>query len=229
MVLREHTLDLKDRVAEIDERLEEIEDEKEEIKTRAERKAEQQELDRAPKEEAEQWGELDDEEVEIRGERRKFIETVAVWSAQTDVVDKSPEHTKSNERSIYELDDDEIRAAFGEVDQCVIRVKELTFGQLQRVSDDMMEESFEVDVERESVEGTPRQGYYQTELLHEAIVDWPKNAPVYTDEYKKDHPQPGDYPIPVSEWLFDKVDALNTTGDTEMGNSSLEEAMKFKS
>lgn len=228
MVLREHTLDLTERVEQMDERLAEIDEEKDVIEERARRKVEEDELEEPPKEESNDWEDLDNEEVALRGERWKFIETVVVWSGETDVVVKHPEATGADERSVYDLSKDDIKETYGTVEKCVIRVKELTFGQLQRVSDDMMEESFEVDVQREEVEGTPRQGFYQTELLHEAIIDWPENAPVFTDEYKKDHPSPGDYPIPVSEWLFEKVDALNTTGDTEMGNSSLKEAMKFK-
>lgn len=228
MALRKHSLDLKDRVEEIDERLEEIAEEKEQVEARAQRKMNQDDLEDPPAEEEDEWDDLDDEETQLRGERWKFIETVVVWSGETDVVDKTPEQCGPGERPISELEEDEIEEVYGDVDECLIRVKELTFGQLQRVSDDMMEESFDVDVEREEIEGTPRQGFYQTELLHEAIVDWPERAPIFTDEYKKDHPQPGDYPIPVGEWLFDKVDALNTTGDTDMGNSSLKETLKSK-
>lgn len=218
MALREHTLDLKTRVEQIDDRLEEIDEEKERIEDVAEGKMEQEDLEDPPEDLADEWGELDDEETSLRGERWKFIETVVVWSGENSVTNQN----------IEEKSEDELLEMYGDVDDSVIRVKELTFGQLQRVSDDMMEESFDVDVEQESIEGTPRQGYYQTELLHEAIIEWPTNAPTFTDEYQTDHPQPGDYPIPVGEWLFEKVDALNTTGDTEMGNSSLGEALKSK-
>jgi len=218
MALREHSLDLKDRVEQIDDRLEDIEDEKERLEDVAQGKMDQQDLDEPPADLEEKWGDLDDEETQLRGERWKFIETVVVWSGENSVTNQN----------LDDKSEDEVLDLFGDVNESVIRVKELTFGQLQRVSDDMMEESFDVDVEQESIEGTPRQGFYQTELLHEAITEWPTNAPVFKDEYQNEHPQPADYPIPVGEWLFDKVDALNTTGDTEMGNSSLGEALKSK-
>jgi len=218
MALREHTLDLKDRVEQIDERLEEIDEEKERIEDVAQGKMEQNDLEDPPADLEEKWGNFDAEETELRGERWKFIETVVVWSGENSI----------GHQDLDDKDEDEILDNYGDVEDSQIRVKELTFGQLQRVSDDMMEESFDVDVEQESIEGTPRQGFYQTELLHEAIIEWPANAPTFTDEYQNDHPQPGDYPIPVGEWLFEKVDALNTTGDTEMGNSSLGEALKSK-
>lgn len=95
-------------------------------------------------------------------------------------------------------------------------VRELTFGDIQRISDDVMEQSFDVDVRRESVKGTPKQGYYQIATLRDAIEQSPTDAPN----------DPADYPMAVGEFLFERVNALNTVGDTEMGNSSLKERLK---
>lgn len=104
-------------------------------------------------------------------------------------------------------------------------IEELTFGQLQAINDEMMEESFDVDVQRQSVEGTPKQGFYQIQTLREAIISQPAEAPTRKDDFGKDAPAPGDYPVAVGEWLFEKVNAFNTTGEAEMGNSSLKEAI----
>jgi len=170
-------------------------------------------------------GEAGDEAVQAGAEFGSF-------SSALDAVDDEAMSVAVGNRtlaeSIEDVGEDELIEIYGDVTDSVVSVKELTFGQLQRVSDDMMEESFEVDVEREDIEGTPRQGFYQTELLQEAIEAWPSGAPTMPGDYNETLASPGDYPIPVGEWLFEKVDALNTTGDTEMGNSSLEDALSSR-
>lgn len=95
-------------------------------------------------------------------------------------------------------------------------IRELSYGQVQRISDDVLEKSFDVDVATESLSGSPKQGYYEIQILKEAIVDAPDNAP----------DNPADYPQLIGEFLFDKVNAFNTVGDTEMGNMSLQDKMK---
>jgi len=227
MGLKTHRLDLTDRVDEIDERLEELNEEKQTVLQRAQAHKQEHGGDSSlPSNLEDEWDELEGESIELDGERGKFIETVVVYSSVTNVVNKSSEDCEGDERSIREVSEEDVMEAYGQVDECVFTVEELTFGQLQGVSDDMMEESFEVDMQREDIEGTPKQGFYQIELLRESIKRWPSNAPVQTDEYGNEMPSPGDYPIPVGEWLFERVDALNTRGDTDMGNSSLEEAMR---
>lgn len=95
-------------------------------------------------------------------------------------------------------------------------IQELTFGQVQRISDEVLEESFDVDMQSQNMTGAPKEGYYQIAILREAILESPNGAPS----------DPADYPTAVGEYLFEKVNAFNTVGDTEMGNSSLEERMK---
>jgi hypothetical protein len=226
MGLKTHRLDLTSRVSEIEDRLAEIEKEKQEVLLRAQKyKNEHGEDSTLPKRLDEEWEKLEAEDIELKGERDKFIETTVVYSSNTNIVNLPPGQCTGEERSIEEISESDLNEAYNVADGCVFTVEELTFGQLQGVSDDMMEESFEVDMQREDIEGTPKQGYYQIELLREALKRWPENAPVQEGQYGNERPSPGDYPIPVGEWLFDKVDALNTRGDTEMGNSSLEEAM----
>lgn len=95
-------------------------------------------------------------------------------------------------------------------------VQELTFGQVQRISDEVLEESFEFNVQSQDMTGTPKEGYYQIEILRAAVVDTPAQAP----------DDPAEYPTTIGEYLFEKVNAFNTVGDTEMGNSSLAERKK---
>lgn len=224
MALGTRTLDLTDRVDEINNRLDEIEDEKEEVKADVREALSNSNAD-VP-EELDDWDDfeeefddLDAEQIELTGERRKFWKTVVHWETDTDAVELREQIDDDDEYW------DKITSEYAQVDNCSFEVRELTFGQLQRVSDDMMDESFEVDVQRQDVEGTPRQGFYQIELLREAIIDWPDAAPE-NEEHGVSKPAPAEYPIPVGDWLFERVDAINTTGDTEMGNSSLSEAMK---
>lgn len=225
MALGKWTLDLTDRVDEIEERLSEIKDEQESLQQdlseeMADSGVEQMEDLPAWSSYENEWDDLDAEQTELTGELRKIKETCVDWTTDVNVDNVRSGHDDMSEYW------EEISGYYEEkVNSVSFKVRELTFGQLQRVSDDMMEESFEVDVQTEDIEGTPRQGFYQTELLKEAIESWPEGAPT-TKEFRVEQPQPGDYPIPVAEWLFERVDAINTTGDTEMGNSSLKEAMK---
>lgn len=108
-------------------------------------------------------------------------------------------------------------------------LEELAFGQVRRINDDMVEESFEVDVEEESIEGVPASGFYQMEMIREAVKETPPGAPTRSVQRARgtiEKPEPGSYPNVIGEWLYDKIDTLNSTGDVELGNSlSLEEAM----
>lgn len=212
MTQRKFDLDLVKQVQEKRERLKEIQERKEEIKQEAKKRVDGP-ADSPPEELEEEWEELDKEETVLEGEVRKFIEASVDWTCEVDVTS---------------MDYRKVKEKFEDVDSCAFTVQELDFGQLQKVSDDMVEESFEVDVQKQELDGTPRQGYYKSELLRESIVEWPPFAPTYTNEHGRELSQPGDFPVPVSEWLYDRVDAINTTGDTEMGNSSLKEAMTFK-
>jgi hypothetical protein len=222
MALSTHRLDLVTRIEEIDERLSVIDTEQERLRSQLQSTFDDSDVE-DPEELArwsdfeEEWDRWEVEKTELTGERLKFMETVVLWNNDMDG-DTLREDSEDYHEAVEER--------YGEEDECVIVVRELTFGQLQRVSDDMMEQSFDVDVQNEDIQGTPRQGFYQTELLNEAIEDWPPGAPC-RQQYSDEIPDAGDYPIPVGEWLFELVDAINTTGESEMGNSSLKDAMNF--
>ncbi len=227
MGLKTHDLDLVEQVQQIDTELEEVGKEKKSIlQDSTEYKQEHGEDATLPENLKDKWTDVDNREVELKGERQKFIEAILCYSSDTDITEKRPSQCTGSEQSISNVDD--LDEHLKDVDSCVFVVEELTFGQIQSVSDEMMEESFEVDVEREKLDGTPQQGFYQIKLLQEAILQWPTHAPTVEGSYGAELPSPGDYPIPVGEWLFEKVDALNTRGDTSMGNSSLEEAMNLQ-
>lgn len=94
-------------------------------------------------------------------------------------------------------------------------VRELTFGEVQNVKDVVSSESFDVDVELQSIEGTPLQGLYQTEILSRSVEEMPDDAP----------DNPNDLPEILGDWLLEKAESINSLGDDDMGNMSLEEAI----
>lgn len=94
-------------------------------------------------------------------------------------------------------------------------VRELTFGESQNIKDVVSSESFDVDVELQEIEGTPLQGLYQSQLLEKSVEDMPSDAPN----------NPNDLPEMLGDWLMEKCESINTIGDTEMGNLSLEDAI----
>lgn len=211
MTFRTHTHDLTERVAEIEERLTEIDERQEEIKAEVTQELDpDQDISDAPDHYHDEWEDLELEKTEIKGERRKFMDAVAHWETDLDVTQNPDPET--------------VEEHYSDVDDCVFVTEELSYGQTQAVQDDMMEKSFELDVQEEDMEGTPKQGYMQVELLREAIVDWPEEAPT-REQRRTEEPEPGDYPEQVSDWLFNRVDAFNTTQEAELGNTSLAEEM----
>ena len=98
-------------------------------------------------------------------------------------------------------------------------VRELTFGESQQIKDTVSSESFDVDVELQEIEGTPLQGLYQSQVLERSVVSMPEDAPS----------DPNDLPEILGDWLLEKCESVNSLGDEELGNMSLEEALNSES
>lgn len=181
-------------------------------------------LSDAIEEKEEQAEEFKQKAVEIEEEANQYKEENG---SDAEVPDDMEQEWKEYKAKSLELEQDirTIEEKIEEWEGSEFVVSELTWGQIEAVSDDMMEESFEVDIEKQDIDGTPRQGFYKLELLRESVEQSPPNAPTRKDELGREAPSPGDYPPPVGEWLFDKVDALNTFGDASLGNLSLEDAI----
>jgi hypothetical protein len=105
------------------------------------------------------------------------------------------------------------------------KIRKLKYGDLQRIQDQVTEESLELDIESENIEGVPREGRYKILVLRESIVDQPADAPTREDGRRRDVPAPGKYEDTLAEWMYEKVNSLNTTGSFDMGNLSLDEAI----
>ncbi len=105
-------------------------------------------------------------------------------------------------------------------------IEELSTGALASIQDEVSEKSFDYDVERGEISGgTPKQGYGMVETLRHSIVKQPHNAPTTKDARGRDVIDPGGYPHQLGIFLFDKINNMNTVGETDLGNSSLRDRM----
>lgn len=95
-------------------------------------------------------------------------------------------------------------------------VKELTYGELMRAKDEVQNASYELNEVTGEYEGVPRDGYYRVEVLQLAVLQTPQGCPN----------DPKELGFHVGDWLWNKVDDLNTTPGTDLGNSSLREALE---
>lgn len=93
------------------------------------------------------------------------------------------------------------------------RVRELSFGEVQEVKDIVSQESFEVDVELQEIEGTPLQGVYQSEVLRRAVEDMPKEC----------GNDPRQLPEMLGDWLMEKVESVNSLEDENLSTESLDD------
>lgn len=162
---------------------------------------------------------LQDELEELR-ERREEIKNRAAELDKEE--DKEEYKSLKKEWSEVEAERVEVKSKINRFQEFVDEwestrfvVRELTFGEVQNVKDVVSSESFDVDVELKSIEGTPLQGLYQTEILDRAVEEVPEDAP----------DNPNDLPEIVGDWLMEKAESINSLGDDDMGNMSLEEAI----
>lgn len=88
------------------------------------------------------------------------------------------------------------------------KIRELSFGQLMSVRDEVMSLSDE---------DSPREGLYKIRTLEEAVVDTPVDVENDPKEWK---------PV-VAEWVYDEVDAMNSgVSEENIANFSLAEEME---
>lgn len=94
-------------------------------------------------------------------------------------------------------------------------IEEFTFDDWNQIQDRIAEASFDFDVQTQNIEGTPKEGAYKSLVVNRAIVQSPPDAP---DEA-------GAMPRQVCDHLYQKINAVNTTGEADLGNTSLDEAL----
>lgn len=84
-------------------------------------------------------------------------------------------------------------------------LEELTAAQKYAISDEVNEESFEVDMQTRDIRGVPKQGHGMV-LTLDAVVE---SAPDYLE---RKYDTVGDYPGRLTDWLESEADDLLTSG-----------------
>lgn len=174
----------------------------------AEAKAEYGGYAETPPEYEKAYERMEQRKVEARGEANALARFIASVICDEDWADIPTEA----EAILADLPEDA---------DAVFTVQELTGGQLAMVEDDVAEASFEVDMDSQEVSGTPKSGYGRVLSCKHAIQSFPDECP--TDD--EGRCAAGDFSHQVQDFLFERINSLNTVGDTNMGNSSLREAM----
>lgn len=181
---------------------------------------------------------LEDEIAELRGDKLPAIEDAQEeliaqfedeYGDYSEVPDEEEDAYDTLEEKRVDLKGtvQALERVVDEWDGSQFTITELSMGAVADVQDKVSEASFSFDHEEgEFEEGVPKQGYGMIETLRQAIVDQPDGAPTYTDEMGNRLPDPADYPHEVGMHLFEKVNAFNTVGETDLGNSSLRERMQ---
>lgn len=85
-------------------------------------------------------------------------------------------------------------------------IRELSVGGVGMIQDDVAEAS-DIDIKGG---GTPKSGYARQRSMEVAVESSPTDAPAIEN-----------LPDAVGDWLYDCVDQFNTSGSTDLGNSSL--------
>lgn len=153
----------------------------------------------------------------VNSERREIVEEYRSYEDSEDAPKSLKKRWEKLEAQRVTLNrkisrfEDEIES----LDETEFVIRELSFGQVQAVQDIVSEESFDVDIESQSIDGTPLQGVFRSEFMSRAVVSKPDGIGDIMD-----------LPDVIGEWLWDRVDAFNTSGEEDMGNMSLEEASK---
>lgn len=154
----------------------------------------------------EEVAELDDSQDDLLSEIDGQFESYAeVPSAFVDTWDELEEQRIEKSGKVKRL-----RDIIDEYGGSTWRIQELTAGDLARIQD-------ATGVDLEDVDGGQSQtgaGAAMIEAVRASVRDSPPDAP--------DIP---DYSHHLVEELFEAINALNTVGELEMGNSSLREAM----
>lgn len=212
---RRHTIDLLAEAQDLVERAESIEDSQDDLVDRLE--DEYGGFEDVPDKYIDTYDQFEAERKNAMGNAVALIIQVLEWDGGLDDHEAMADH--DSVRELIEQDGVPVGAAPSEV-----TVTSLTTGQLASIQDRVAEASFDYDVETGDAEGTPKSGFGMVETLREAIVSQPRGAPTRT-ENRDEVPDPAEYDHQVGMYLYDKVDDMSTSGEADLGNSSLRERM----
>lgn len=169
-----------------------------------------------PAEVKETYEELEAERIEAEGTAKALYRAVIDWGSNG--------HDSDEIDDVYEFVDEQ--DSLRELGDSTFVISEMSTGGLAAVQDEVAEKSFDFDPERgELTGGTPKSGYGMLETLRRTIESQPSGAPVQQKGPTK-IPDPDEYPHQLGLFLFEKVNSLNTVGETDLGNSSLRERLE---
>ena len=212
---RKHTIDLLAEAADLVDRAESLEESQDELVEKLEE--EFGGFEDVPQKYVDTYDQFEAERTNAMGNAVALVLQVLDWDGGIEDHEAMEGHDSVRER--IESDGVPVGAAPSEV-----VVTSLTTGQLASIQDRVAEASFDYDVESGDAEGTPKSGFGMVETLREAIVSQPPGAPTRT-ENRNEVPDPAEYDHQVGMYLYDKVDDMSTSGEGDLGNSSLRERM----
>lgn len=139
-----------------------------------------------------------------------------------------PEHDPRNLRDLKDTLTGQARAcdrvadALDAPDECVFVLQELMTSETALLTDNVSEQSLDVDVETEEVDATIKQGYHKVRTLELSIVDAPAEMPSrFDNEVGREVYLVGDLPDHVTNYLYKCELALNDAGEVDgVGNLS---------
>jgi len=97
---------------------------------------------------------------------------------------------------------------------CEFTITEFSGGALAKVQDEISDDSFDFDPDTGNLEGMPKQGRAKVVMLEHGVTEMPDAVGNIANLNSN-----------TFEYLFDKLNELNTAGSTDLGNSSLRERM----
>lgn len=108
------------------------------------------------------------------------------------------------------------------LDGGVFTIQELLTAETALLTDDVSEQSIDVDYERQEMHGTPKEGYHKVRTLELSIVDAPDTMETRPDrDLGREVYAVGKLPDHVSDYLYQCVLALNDAGEVDgVGNLS---------
>lgn len=100
-------------------------------------------------------------------------------------------------------------------------IRELLTAETARLQDDVAAEQFDIDFEREEVDGSMKDGYHKVRTLELAVEEAPEAMESYRDPEFGEVYQVGLLPDLIADYLFECVTSLNDAGEVDgVGNLS---------
>lgn len=162
-----------------------------------------------PDEVIEAYEELDNERIETKGTADALLRAIIDLSDRFSLEDWTDEDGFMADEFLEKYTWQELTGL------CVFTIEEFSGGALSKIQDQISDDSFTFDADTGSIEGMPKQGRAKVIMLQHGVIDKPENLENIANLNSSSF-----------EFLFDRLNELNTTGSVDMGNSSLRERME---